>query len=129
MTLEARPSAGFSVNHQCQQSHGSWLSAALGRPRMADRFAMSCPSDPDLGDVFRQIYAATRERFKILHAPPRAHPPVLFIGIQPGGDKAEAGRSLPTARLLHLIASRTSSVRPFRFCHIHKNRPTVADPR
>jgi hypothetical protein len=27
--------------------------------------------------------------FKILHAPPRAHPPVLFIGIQPGGSKAD----------------------------------------
>jgi hypothetical protein len=65
---------------------------------------MTCPSDPDLVDVFRQMYAATREMrelhraglgplydlaFKIMHAPPRRHPPVLFIGIQPGGDKAD----------------------------------------
>ena len=58
----------------------------------------------DLAEVCRQIYVDTLEMrekhkaglgplydfaFKILHAPPRAHPPVLFIGIQPGGDKAD----------------------------------------
>jgi hypothetical protein len=52
----------------------------------------------------RQIYAATHNQwearkaglgplyelaFKILHAPPCTHPPVLFIGIQPGGDKPD----------------------------------------